>query len=109
MIQYARSSNCYNNLHLSYGKDPYIFGKKLSSSVFVFIAGVFYLFQFNIFMTHLSNYGNDRLALYMFESAIKFVECWTNLKLKQVTPIEMGMKYFDMFPEESDPVWRVSQ
>ena len=71
--------------------------------------GVFYLFQFNIFMTHLSNYGNDRLALYMFESAIKFVECWTNLKLKQVTPIEMGMKYFDMFPEESDPVWRVSQ
>ena len=58
-------------------------------------------------MTHLSNYGNDRLALYMFESAIKFISCWTNLKLKQVPPIEMAMKYFDMFPEESSPIWRV--
>lgn len=69
---------------------------------------IYFLFQFNIFMTHLSNYGNDRLGLYVFESAVKFLDCWTNLKLKQVPPIEMAMKYFDMFPEESSPVWRVS-
>ena len=58
-------------------------------------------------MTHMSNYGNDRLALYTFESAIKFVQCWTNLRLKQVPPLEMGIKYFEMYPEEKDPVWRV--
>lgn len=61
---------------------------------------------FNIYMTHLSNYGNDRLALYVFESALKFVNCWTNLKIQQLPPIEMAMKYFDMFPEESSPIWR---
>ena len=55
----------------------------------------------------MSNYGNDRLALYTFESAIKFVQCWTNLRLKQVPPLEMGIKYFEMYPEEKDPVWRV--
>lgn len=60
----------------------------------------------NIFMTHMSNYGNDRLALYTFESAFKFVQCWTNLRLKQVPPLEMGIKYFEMYPEEKDPIWR---
>ncbi|KAH3872367.1 bifunctional heparan sulfate N-deacetylase/N-sulfotransferase-like [Dreissena polymorpha] len=60
----------------------------------------------NIYMTHLSNYGNDRLALYAFESVIKFVQCWTNLKLSQISPMELAMKYFDMFPEEKTPLWR---
>ncbi|XP_060575407.1 bifunctional heparan sulfate N-deacetylase/N-sulfotransferase-like, partial [Ruditapes philippinarum] len=60
----------------------------------------------NIFMTHLSNYGNDRLALYTFESVIKFVQCWTNLKLIQKSPMDHAIKYFDMFPEEQDPVWK---
>ncbi|WAQ95413.1 NDST4-like protein [Mya arenaria] len=46
----------------------------------------------NIYMTHLSNYGNDRLALYTFESVIKFVQCWTNLKLKQGTPMDHAIK-----------------
>ena len=58
-------------------------------------------------MTHLANYGNDRLALYTFESVVKFVQCWTNLKLKQIPPLEMGIKYFEMFPEEKDPLWQV--
>ncbi|XP_078578730.1 LOW QUALITY PROTEIN: bifunctional heparan sulfate N-deacetylase/N-sulfotransferase 2-like [Branchiostoma floridae x Branchiostoma japonicum] len=60
----------------------------------------------NIFMTHLSNYGNDRLALYTFESVIKFVQCWTNLQLKTVPPMELGRKYFDLYPEEANPVWQ---
>ncbi|KAK3090891.1 hypothetical protein FSP39_015504 [Pinctada imbricata] len=60
----------------------------------------------NIYMTHLGNFGNDRLALYTFESVIKFVQCWTNLKLKQIPPLEMGIKYFEMFPEEKDPLWQ---
>ncbi|KAL4239231.1 Bifunctional heparan sulfate N-deacetylase/N-sulfotransferase 1 [Mactra antiquata] len=60
----------------------------------------------NIFMTHLSNYGNDRLALYTFECVIKFVQCWTNLKLQQKTPMEHAIQYFDMFPNEQDPIWK---
>jgi len=58
-------------------------------------------------MTHLSNYGNDRLALYTFESVIKFVQCWTNLELKQGSPMDHAMRYFDLFPEEVTPLWRV--
>ena len=58
-------------------------------------------------MTHLSNYGNDRLALYTFESVIKFVQCWTNLQLVQKSPMDHAIKYFDMFPEEQAPVWKV--
>ena len=58
-------------------------------------------------MTHMSNYGNDRLALYTFESVIKFVQCWTNLQLRQATPIEHAIKYFDLYPEEQQALWRV--
>ncbi|XP_065336089.1 bifunctional heparan sulfate N-deacetylase/N-sulfotransferase isoform X1 [Cloeon dipterum] len=59
----------------------------------------------NIFMTHMSNYGNDRLALYTFESVLKFTQCWTNLRLLSTLPVELGEKYFQMFPEEEDPIW----
>ncbi|CAL1533532.1 unnamed protein product, partial [Lymnaea stagnalis] len=59
----------------------------------------------NIFMTHLSNYGNDRLALYMLESLVKFVKCWTNMKLISVPPVELGLKYFEMYPIDKDPIW----
>ena len=59
-------------------------------------------------MTHMSNYGNDRLALYTFESVIKFIQCWTNLRLLSAPPLQLGEKYFQMYPEEIDPVWGVS-
>lgn len=59
----------------------------------------------NIFMTHMSNYGSDRLALYTFESVIKFIRCWTNLKLSSAPPQQLGETYFRLHPEESDPVW----
>lgn len=68
---------------------------------------IVFLFQISIFMTHLSNYGNDRLALYMLESVVKFVRCWTNLKLFSLTPVELGLKYFEMYPQDKDPVWTV--
>ena len=58
-------------------------------------------------MTHLSNYGNDRLALYTFESMVKVISCWTNLQLKTVPPLQLAQKYFEMYPEEEDPIWRV--
>ncbi len=64
--------------------------------------------QISIFMTHLSNYGNDRLGLYTFESLVKFVQCWTNLRLQTLPPIRLAEKYFQIFPEERDPLWQVS-
>ncbi|XP_029962943.1 bifunctional heparan sulfate N-deacetylase/N-sulfotransferase 2 [Salarias fasciatus] len=60
----------------------------------------------SIFMTHLSNYGNDRLGLYTFESLVKFVQCWTNLKLQTLPPIQLAKKYFELFPEERAPLWQ---
>ena len=62
-----------------------------------------------IFMTHLSNYGNDRLALYTFENVIEFVEKSTNLRLISVKPAELASIYFDMYPPEREAVWRVSE
>lgn len=59
-------------------------------------------------MTHMSNYGNDRLALYTFESVIKFLQCWTNIKLKTVPPLQLAETYFKNYPDEVDPVWGVS-
>ncbi|XP_024282617.1 bifunctional heparan sulfate N-deacetylase/N-sulfotransferase 2 isoform X1 [Oncorhynchus tshawytscha] len=60
----------------------------------------------SIFMTHLSNYGNDRLGLYTFESLVKFVQCWTNLRLQTLPPMQLADKYFQIFPEERDPLWQ---
>lgn len=59
----------------------------------------------NIFMTHMSNYGSDRLALYTFESVIKFLRCWTNIKLTSAPPQQLGEIYFQLHPEESDAIW----
>ncbi|KAJ8250546.1 hypothetical protein COCON_G00224680 [Conger conger] len=60
----------------------------------------------SIFMTHLSNYGNDRLGLYTFESLVKFVQCWTHLRLQTLPPVQLADKYFHIFPEERDPLWQ---
>lgn len=58
-------------------------------------------------MTHLSNYGNDRLGLYTFRNLISFVQCWTNLKLQTLPPVQLAQRYFQLFPEEKDPFWQV--
>lgn len=60
-------------------------------------------------MTHMSNYGNDRLGLYTFESVIKFIQCWTNLKLSSAPPLQLAESYFKLYPGEADPVWGVKQ
>uniref|UniRef100_A0A8D9AFM7 [heparan sulfate]-glucosamine N-sulfotransferase n=1 Tax=Cacopsylla melanoneura TaxID=428564 RepID=A0A8D9AFM7_9HEMI len=59
----------------------------------------------NIFMSHMGNYGNDRLALYTFESVIKFLTGWTNLHLSSAPPIKIAEKYFQLYPEEQEPIW----
>ncbi|MBN3317754.1 NDST4 sulfotransferase, partial [Atractosteus spatula] len=57
-------------------------------------------------MTHLSNYGNDRLGLYTFANLANFVQCWTNLKLRTLPPVQLAHKYFQLFPEQKEPLWR---
>lgn len=60
-------------------------------------------------MTHMSNYGNDRLALYTFESVVKFLRCWTNVRLGSAPPLQLAAKYFQLRPDELNPLWGVSR
>ncbi|KAI1902960.1 hypothetical protein AGOR_G00021960 [Albula goreensis] len=60
----------------------------------------------SIFMTHLSNYGNDRLGLYTFRKLVKFLQTWTHLKLQTLPPVQLAQRYFHIFPEERDPIWQ---
>ncbi|KAJ6216358.1 hypothetical protein RDWZM_007515 [Blomia tropicalis] len=87
--------------------DKYPGGRdKLEKSIFG--GDLFYSFvvnQINVYMTHQSNYANDRLALYTFEAVIKFIQCWTNLQLFSLPPLELARKYFQIYPEEKDPIW----
>ncbi|CAH8870453.1 unnamed protein product [Trichobilharzia szidati] len=61
---------------------------------------LFRTFLFNpvsIFMTHLVNYGNDRLALYVFNTVFEFISNWTNIKLVTSSPLELADIYIDRF------------
>ncbi|NXT36705.1 NDST4 sulfotransferase, partial [Pelecanoides urinatrix] len=60
----------------------------------------------SVFMTHLSNYGNDRLGLYTFANLANFVKSSTNLKLQTLPPVQLAQKYFELFPEQTDPLWQ---
>ncbi|XP_038130571.1 bifunctional heparan sulfate N-deacetylase/N-sulfotransferase 4 isoform X1 [Cyprinodon tularosa] len=60
----------------------------------------------SIFMTHLSNYGNDRLGLYTFVHLATFLRSWTNLKLHTLPPLQLAHKYFQLFPEQRNPLWQ---
>ena len=62
-----------------------------------------------VFMTHMSNYANDQLAQYTFESEIEFLQEWTRLQLSTPGPLSLATAYFDMFPQDIHPVWNVSQ
>ena len=59
-------------------------------------------------MTHMTNYGNDQLALYTVSRLVNFVHRWTNLELKYAEPTELADIYFNLFPKDKAPVWLVS-
>ena len=71
------------------------------------INDIYFYHQVSIFMTHMSNYANDRLAPYLFKKLVKFVQRWTNLKLISAPPKQLAEIYFKIFPEETTPVWQV--
>ena len=58
-------------------------------------------------MSHLSNYGNDRLGLYVFQNVIDHIKCWTNLNLRSAHPVLLADKYFQIFPADAEPLWQV--
>nr|KAF6401849.1 N-deacetylase and N-sulfotransferase 4 [Rousettus aegyptiacus] len=60
----------------------------------------------SVFMTHLSNYGNDRLGPYTFVHLADFVHSCTNLRLQTLPPVQLARKYFELFPEQRDPLWQ---
>ncbi|XP_026862982.2 bifunctional heparan sulfate N-deacetylase/N-sulfotransferase 1a [Electrophorus electricus] len=60
----------------------------------------------SIFMTHLSNYGNDRLGLYTFRKLLLFLQSWTHLRLQTLPPLQLAHKYFSLFPSDRDPLWQ---
>lgn len=68
-------------------------------------------------MTHMSNYANDRLALYTFSELLEFVETNTNLQLKYAAtsqnsndaPLRLAEYYFDLYSNEKQPLWTVSK
>eukprot|EP00118_Oscarella_pearsei_P006996 m.32910 g.32910 ORF g.32910 m.32910 type:complete len:843 (+) comp31727_c0_seq4:87-2615(+) len=61
---------------------------------------------FSVFMTHLSNYGNDRLALLLFQETVDFILSHTNLQLSTVPPKQMADEYFRLFPKDANlPLW----
>ncbi len=62
----------------------------------------------NIFMTHSVNYGNDRLAIFLFENVFQLLSCWTNLQFFSLPPLEIVKKYFEFNPEDNEPTWTVS-
>ncbi|TPP53334.1 putative heparan sulfate n-deacetylase/n-sulfotransferase [Fasciola gigantica] len=80
----------------------------------VFGGSLFYTVLLNpvsIFMTHMTNYKGDRLALYLFDALFRFVRDWTNLKLVSAPPKHLAEVYAHRFaslgaqdlPVYSDP------
>lgn len=58
-----------------------------------------------IFMTHFTNYANDRIALFVFKHLFEYVHKWTNLNFKSLAPLKIAEKYFELFKEDTDPLW----
>ncbi|XP_029600084.1 bifunctional heparan sulfate N-deacetylase/N-sulfotransferase 4 [Salmo trutta] len=60
----------------------------------------------SVFMTHLSNYGNDRLGLYTFLHLADFISTWTHLQLDTLPPLQLAQRYFTLFPQQRQPLWQ---
>ena len=70
---------------------------------------IFLYNQVNIFMTHIPNYSHDRLAIFIFRNLFEFLSCWTNLKFYSLPPLGIVQKYFELNPQEKEPLWTVSK
>jgi hypothetical protein len=58
-----------------------------------------------VFMTHMTNYANDKLALFVLENVFKFLNKWTNLEFIAMPPLNLAQKYFELYPKDVEPLW----
>jgi heparan sulfate N-deacetylase/N-sulfotransferase NDST1 len=58
-----------------------------------------------VFMTHMTNYANDRLALFALKELFVYLGKWTNLKFYTMPPVDLATKYFEFYPEFKEPLW----
>ena len=63
--------------------------------------------EVTIFMTHIGNYGGDRLAVFLLENVFEFLSKWTTLTFVAMPPLKVVEKYFELNPNEREPVWEV--
>uniref|UniRef100_A0A915E8N8 Matrin-type domain-containing protein n=1 Tax=Ditylenchus dipsaci TaxID=166011 RepID=A0A915E8N8_9BILA len=56
-------------------------------------------------MTHQQNFANDRLGSFTFQNLVRFLNCWTNLKLKWTSPVNLAQKYFNKFAPEKKMIF----
>ena len=61
-------------------------------------------------MSHNVNYGDDRLANYVFTKLIYLISTWTKLSFSQnQETVQLAKRYFDQYyPEEKMPIFTVS-
>ena len=51
------------------------------------------------YMTHMTNYGSDRIALFLFRNVFDYLMKWTNLEFKSLSPLQLANKYFENYPQ----------
>ena len=61
--------------------------------------------QVLVFMTHMTNYGSDKLALFVFENLFKVLAKWTHLKFIALPPLQLAETYFQLYPQDVEPLW----
>ena len=61
--------------------------------------------QVVVFMTHMTNYANDRLAIFVFKKLFEYATKWTNLQFKSLEPVPLAEKYFELYPDFKEPIW----
>lgn len=58
-----------------------------------------------VFMTHMTNYANDKMALFVFKNLFRFLAKWTNLVFISLPPLKLAEKYFELYPSDVEPLW----
>ena len=64
--------------------------------------------QISILMTHMNNYGGDRLAFFLLENVFELISKWTNLIFFTLPPLNVVEKYFEFNQNDKEPLCTVS-
>ncbi|KAF2355048.1 Heparan sulfate-N-deacetylase [Trinorchestia longiramus] len=107
-IQVLPRQMCGLFTHTIYFESPEHPGLKAKLDASIDGGELFQTIAFNpisVFMTHMSNYASDRLALYVFEGVVQALQKRTNFALKTEPPALLADRYFALYPEEAQPLW----